>query len=256
MQRLRPHLEELYKKIAYDNLQRSAAEHQGPSEDAIEDMVRRHREEIGERFHEALQSRDRVDEKWEPEPGNKVFLAAPKPVTTISAINDWSAAPNPPCSLRSLSQKVIMDGLRQSLVGAKAKAAFCCGGSVAFRKTGLDGWEGLQPAVAPVTIHWDSKQSGARKIVFSHESSRDPQFAEDLEQLCRASEPASFGRGGETVRDGKYLFFESRAGATALSILQNKDVNGFSEYSLMILRFLPAGHKTRRGRLCYKFPSV
>jgi hypothetical protein len=169
----------------------------------VGEIVRRHLREIWDRFDErTVHFLGRT--KWEPEPANQIFLDVPKPVTTLSAISDWPSSPEVPSSLKRMSEKALMNSIRQSLVGAKASAAFCCGGSIAFQGLDLGRHQIVQAAVAPVTLRWDDKQAaGCGKVVFSEAGSGDPQFQQALQQLCHASEPASFGRGGETVFDGK-----------------------------------------------------
>jgi hypothetical protein len=200
--KLRPLLVELCKSIAPKPLDPSGIEQQDFTDEEIDDIVCRHMKEIGDRFRVATQLPFRKE--WPPEPSNQVFLDVTNPQTTLSAISDWSSTPRAPPSLQMLSQKAVMGSIRESLVGAKASAAFCCGASVPFRASDVETHTTRLAEVAPVTVHWDDKQAGPGSMVFSRASSEDPQFHQALEELCQASEPASFGRGGETVFDGTF----------------------------------------------------
>jgi hypothetical protein len=201
IQQLRPLLLELCNSISPSTPTLSGGAKKTLQDGVVDQIVRQHLKEIGDRFSE-----DRLmhrEKDWKPEPANQKLLDVPKPVTTLSAINDWSSAPAVPPSLQSLSEKVLMNDLRQSLVGAKATAAFCCGGSIGFREIASDGHASCHAEVAPVTVRWEDQHTEHGKVVFSQASSGDPTFRRALEQLCVASEPASFGRGGENVFDGK-----------------------------------------------------
>jgi hypothetical protein len=202
--KLRPLLVEFCKSIASKTLESSGSEQQDFTDEEIDEIVLRHLNEIANCFQSATHVRRGPG--WTPEPANQIFVYAPKPQPTPSAINNWSSRPGAP-SLKTHSQKGFMGSIRESLVGAKASAAFCCGGSVSFR--GLDYSDmkrhPRRPAeVAPVAIRWDDKHGGPASIVFSQASSEDADFHKALEKLCQASEPASFGRGGETVFASQY----------------------------------------------------
>ena len=201
LRQLQPLLVELCKNISSKTLESSGTDQEDFTEDRVDEIVRQHLVEIG--YHFTVWRYYPWGKIWEPEPANQAFLNAPRPITTLSAINDWSSGSETPSSLKSLSQNSLMNSIRQSLVGAKASAAFCCGGSVAFSDVGLQPPTNQYAEMGPVTLRWDGKQSIAGKLVFSQASSGDPQFYKALEQLCDASELASFGRGGETVFDGK-----------------------------------------------------
>jgi hypothetical protein len=184
--------------------QEAASENQALSDEAVDAIVMRHLMEIGDQLK--VTWRDRIGSHWKPEPPNRIFLDAPKPRTTLSAINDWPSTSEEPLSLKTLSEKALLKSIRCSLVGAKASAAFCCGGSVAFSEAGCGKDAKVYTGVAPVTLRWDDKHTACGKVTFSQTSSTDAQFQQSLEQLCLASEPASFGRGGETVLDGMRFF--------------------------------------------------
>ena len=191
---------EFYNSLSSNTLESTGREKLVVSDEAVDSLVREHSEEIGQRF---LAATDRMyDKTWKPEPANRPLLDAPK-LTTLSAINDWSSKSDEAPSLKSLSEKALMTDIRSSLEGAKASAAFCCGGSVAFRGLRAGRSPTCLAEVAPVTLRWDANRSGSSNVVFHQASSADPQFRNALEDLCRASEPASFGRGGETVFDGR-----------------------------------------------------
>lgn len=170
--------------------------------EAIEKIVQHHLVEIKYAIDSELR-RYYGRNNFKAEPANQIFLDAPKRMTTLSAINEWSSTCEAPPSLKNLSHKALMNGIRHSVVGAKASAAFCCGGSVAFYAASREKQSTYQAESAPVTLRWDDQQIGNGKIVFSQASSADPVFSKNLEQLCRASQPASFGRGGESVFDGR-----------------------------------------------------
>ena len=203
IQQLRPLLEDLCRHMSSNSATSSDCEKQALSDEAIDQSFRQHIKEIGHRLKAADPWRTEKD--WKPEPANEMLLNAPS-VTTLSAIDDWSSTPEIPPSLQSLSQKVLMNDLRQSLVGAKATAAFCCGASVAFREFTSQGSATYHTKIPPVTVRWDDQHQAYGKVVFSQASSGDPVFRKALEQLCHASQPASFGWGGETVLDGRWSF--------------------------------------------------
>jgi hypothetical protein len=186
-------LEKLCTTISPETLPSSNREKETLSEEPVDDIVRRHLREIWDRFDEpTVYFFGRT--KWEPEPTNQIFLDVPKPVTTLSAISDWPSSPEVPSSLKRLSEMALMNSIRQSLVGAKASAAFCCGASISFQGLDLERHQIGQAAVAPVTLRWDGKQAaGYGKVVFSEACSGDPQFQQALQKLCHASEPASCG---------------------------------------------------------------
>jgi hypothetical protein len=196
---------EFSKSASPERFDYNGSEQQDPPEEVVDQIVRQNLEAIRGCFEATRYWRDNSVSK--PEPANEVFLNAPKLGTTLSAINDWSSTSEAK-SLKHLSEKALIEGLRDSLVGAKATAAFCCGGSVPFREPGFGRPIIRQPEVEPVTLRWDNQEPESSKIVFSAMSSALPGFQEALDKLCHASEPASFGRGDETVYDGELTFFK------------------------------------------------
>jgi len=201
VQALRPLLVEFCKSIAPKSLESSGSEQQDFTDADIDEIVRRHLKEISKRF--SIPSKIAEGPGWKPESANQMFVYAPGPQPTPSAISNWASEPGAE-SLKTQSQKALMGSIRKSLVGAKAAAAFCYGGSVAFRGPHMERHARRLAEVAPLAIRWDDKHGGSARMVFSEASSEDPDFHKALEKLCQASEPASFGRGGETVFDGKF----------------------------------------------------
>ncbi len=122
-------LVEFCERVSPEMLQSSTTVEQDVPGEAVDEIVRHHLNKIGRRFDAASRGHAK---KSKPEPSNRIFLEVPKVVTTLSAISDWPSTPKVQPSLKSLTQNVLINDIRQSLVGAKASAAFCCGGSVAF----------------------------------------------------------------------------------------------------------------------------
>jgi hypothetical protein len=209
--KLRPLLLEFCKSIVPNTPESSGSGQQDLTDDEIDEIVRLHLKEMKKRLGIVTQGCNWRSEPptMQPEPANQLFLNAPKPQPTPSAIENWASKPGAD-SLKTQSQKALMGSIRESLVGAKAVAAFCCGGSVAFRGSEMERHPKRLAEVAPVTIRWDDKHGWPASMIFSETSSENPDFHTALEKLCQASEPASFGRGGETVFDSKLSLHSCR----------------------------------------------
>lgn len=199
-------LEEFSKSISPEIGESCCDEQQALLDDTVDQVVLNHFEEIEDRFETT--GFGSAGEHWKKaQPSNRIFLEAGNSSKAIlKAIDDWSSASGVPSSLQSLSQKVFIRGLRQSLEGAKAAAAFCCGDSVAFRDGNLERHGTNFFEAPPVRLQWNHHETNNGGVVFSETSSLAPEFQKTVRRLYHASNLACFGRDGQTVFNGKYVF--------------------------------------------------
>jgi hypothetical protein len=102
-------------------------------------------------------------------------------------------------------QDQIFSKLKISLEGQKAQAAFCCGGSSKINdqlsRPDIDFKE-----APPVIVHWASEDNRfINKIVFAQNASATDGFKDQVQLLVDSCQPASFGKGGKDVFDGRSL---------------------------------------------------
>ncbi|KAJ5579842.1 uncharacterized protein N7459_005827 [Penicillium hispanicum] len=123
-------------------------------------------------------------------------------------------------SLSKIAFNQLCRQLETTVVGEDAAASFLCGGTIPIegpeaaqpakptkRAKGNEGIPEARNSSSPVSLFWDSKNdSQARKLVLPLGSSTPACNSSDarLRQLVEDCEPASFGRGQETVMDPEY----------------------------------------------------
>lgn len=100
-------------------------------------------------------------------------------------------------------QDQIFSKLKISLEGQKAQAAFCCGGSSEINDE-LSRPDIRFKQAPPVTLHCaPGDERSVLQIVFSQAASSTEQFTNDIRSLTDSCQPASFGKEGKDVFDGK-----------------------------------------------------
>ena len=104
------------------------------------------------------------------------------------------------------AQDRIFSKLKTSLEGQKSQAAFCCGGSSkindALSKPDIQFKE-----APPVILHWASGDGNpVQKLAFSQDTLSTDGFNTSIQRLNDSCQPASFGKGGKDVLDGKGPF--------------------------------------------------
>jgi hypothetical protein len=100
-------------------------------------------------------------------------------------------------------QDQIFSKLKVSLEGQKAQAAFCCGGSSKISdqlsRPDIDFKE-----APPVIVHWASEDKrSVYEIVFEQNASGSDGFKDQVQSLVDSCQPASFGKAGKDVFDGR-----------------------------------------------------
>lgn len=100
-------------------------------------------------------------------------------------------------------QDQIFSKLKISLEGQKAQAAFCCGDSSKINDK-LSTPDIQFKESAPVIVHWaNDLKPDVQRIVFSQDNLSSESFKNQIQALTDSCQPASFGKEGKDVMDGK-----------------------------------------------------
>ena len=107
----------------------------------------------------------------------------------LAGVQGWTLHPEKDSviSIRDQAQKVLFYDITSSVTGAKVDAAFSCGGTLN----------------RPVSLRWDGRDS-SNKITFGRAGFSLNNLLEDVERMCDACQPASFGRQEQEVYDNEY----------------------------------------------------
>jgi hypothetical protein len=91
-------------------------------------------------------------------------------------------------------QKLLFSRLESTLDGENATATFACGGK--FTSKFIEGQDGSTAPPNPI-LYYDDHNGQPHKVLF-------PASAEEMEQLAKNCDPATFGVGGENRLDVEY----------------------------------------------------
>jgi len=91
-------------------------------------------------------------------------------------------------------QKLLFSRLESTLDGENATATFACGGK--FTSKFIEGQDGSTAPPNPI-LYYDDHNGQPHKVLF-------PASAEEMEQLAKNCDPATFGVGGENRLDIEY----------------------------------------------------
>ncbi len=142
------------------------------------------------------------------------------------------------------TQDQIFSRLKICLESQKSEAAFCCGGSSKINDT-LSKSDVESKEAPPVILHWASgDQKTVQKVVFSQGITGEDDFKNHIQHLAESCQPASFGKGGQAIMDGK----EAHEHHEQCFSLVLYDAN-------LAHRVLPQGSQTGSDLLHYQLPS-
>ncbi|KAL9111220.1 MAG: hypothetical protein Q9227_004297 [Pyrenula ochraceoflavens] len=95
------------------------------------------------------------------------------------------------------AQASLLENLKEAVVGAKANAVFCCGGSVLTPAE-----KPVESSDSPFVLHWDDKT-----LTSCHRLSLPPKESDAsvIQKLYETCEPATYGLRGRDVYDSMFL---------------------------------------------------
>lgn len=132
-------------------------------------------------------------------------------------------------------QDQIFSKLKVSLEGQKAQAAFCCGGSSEINDE-LSRPDIRFKEAPPVILHWATdEQQSIQKISFSQNALKTDELKNQVQRLTDACQPASFGKGGKDVNDGRQYSVQLYVNSASICW------SSFAVVADLALRIVPKG---------------